>query len=112
MLNLDSCRNVLIVGYGVSGKSAYEFLKKRGLEVFVYDDRDEDIPDRVVDVRCQNFDAVIKSPSIPFMSHNCHHLIKDANEVGIPVEEEFFYVKNKPNDEQKKQAADFARKFI
>lgn len=85
MLNLDSCRNVLIVGYGVSGKSAYEFLKKRGLEVFVYDDRDEDIPDRVVDVRCQNFDVVIKSPAIPFMSHNCHHLIKEANEIGIPV---------------------------
>ena len=85
MLNLDSCRNVLVVGYGVSGKSAYEFLKKRGLNVSVYDDRDEEIPDRVADAQCRDFDVVIKSPSIPFMSHNCHSVIKEANEAAIPV---------------------------
>ena len=85
MLSLDSFRNVLIVGYGVSGKSVYEFLKKRGVNVSVYDDKAGDIPDRIIDVHCKDFDVVIKSPSIPFMSHNCHPVIKEANEVGIPV---------------------------
>ncbi len=85
MLNLDSCRNVLVVGYGVSGKSVYEFLKKRGVNVSVYDDRDGNIPDRVMDVQCKHFDVVIKSPSIPFMLHNCHPVIKEANDTGIPV---------------------------
>ena len=55
--------------------------------------------------------AVVFSTS--WLSKHSVDLIKNGlNEVGIPVEEEFFYVKNKPSDEQKKQAADFARKFI
>ena len=55
--------------------------------------------------------AVVFSTS--WISKHSVDLIKNGlKEVGIPVEEEFFYVKNKPNDEQKKQAADFARKFI
>lgn len=55
--------------------------------------------------------AVVFSTS--WLSKHSVDLIKNGlKEAGIPVEEEFFYVKNKPNDEQKKQAADFARKFI
>ena len=55
--------------------------------------------------------AVVFSTS--WLSKHSVDLIKSGlKEAGIPVEEEFFYVKNKPNDEQKKQAADFARKFI
>ena len=55
--------------------------------------------------------AVVFSTS--WLSKHSVDLIKNGlKEVGIPVEEEFFYVKNKPSDEQKKQAADFARKFI
>lgn len=55
--------------------------------------------------------AVVFSTS--WISKHSVDLIKNSlKEAGIPVEEEFFYVKNKPNDEQKKQAADFARKFI
>lgn len=55
--------------------------------------------------------AVVFSTS--WLSKHSVDLIKNGlKEFGIPVEEEFFYVKNKPNDEQKKQAADFARKFI
>lgn len=55
--------------------------------------------------------AVVFSTS--WLSKHSVDLIKNGlNEAGIPVEEEFFYVKNKPSDEQKKQAADFARKFI
>ena len=48
-----------------------------------------------------------------WLSKHSVDLIKNGlREAEIPVEEEFFYVKNKPSDEQKKQAADFARKFI
>lgn len=55
--------------------------------------------------------AVVFSTS--WLSKHSVDLIKSGlKEAGIPVEEEFFYVKNKPNDEQKKQAADFARKFM
>lgn len=55
--------------------------------------------------------AVVFSTS--WISKHSVDLIKNSlKEAGISVEEEFFYVKNKPNDEQKKQAADFARKFI
>ena len=55
--------------------------------------------------------AVVFSTS--WLSKHSVDLIKNGlKEVEIPVEEEFFYVKNRPNDEQKKQAADFARKFI
>ena len=55
--------------------------------------------------------AVVFSTS--WLSKHSVDLIKNGlKEAGIPVEEEFFYVKNKPSDKQKKQAADFARKFI
>ena len=55
--------------------------------------------------------AVVFSTS--WLSKHSVDLIKNGlKEAGVPVEEEFFYVKNKPSDEQKKQAADFARKFI
>lgn len=55
--------------------------------------------------------AVVFSTS--WLSKHSVDLIKNGlREACIPVEEEFFYVKNQPSDEQKKQAADFARKFI
>lgn len=55
--------------------------------------------------------AVVFSTS--WLSKHSVDLIKNGlRETGISVEEDFFYVKNKPSDEQKKQAADFARKFI
>ena len=55
--------------------------------------------------------AVVFSTS--WLSKHSVDLTKNGlREAEIPVEQEFFYVKNKPSDEQKKQAADFARKFI
>ena len=66
MLDIRTCRNVLIVGYGVSGKSAYEFLKSNGLSVTVYDDGDGSIPDKVSKLS-NDVDLVVKSPSVPFM---------------------------------------------
>ncbi|MBQ9335565.1 MAG: UDP-N-acetylmuramoyl-L-alanine--D-glutamate ligase [Alphaproteobacteria bacterium] len=84
VLDIRTCRNVLIVGYGVSGKSAYEFLKSNGLHVTVYDDGDGNIPDKVSELS-NDIDLVVKSPSVPFMDHNCHRIIKQAKESNIPV---------------------------
>lgn len=44
--------------------------------------------------------------------HSIDLIKKGLSEAGIPVEEEFFHVKSKPNDDQLKDAAAFARKFI
>lgn len=85
MIDIDSCQNVLIVGYGISGKSTYEFLKKKGFNVLVYDDHNTQIPDKIEKVIWNNIDLVIKSPAIPFMEHNCHKTIREANENEVPV---------------------------
>ncbi len=54
--------------------------------------------------------AVVFSTS--WISKHSVDLIKDAlSEAGIPVEEEFFYVKNKASEEEKKSAEEFAKKF-
>lgn len=44
--------------------------------------------------------------------HSIDLIRKGLSEAGIPVETESFYVKNKPNETQLKEAADFARKYI
>lgn len=85
MLDVGSLRNALIVGYGVSGKSACEFLRKHGVDVSVYDDVALDIPGGVRQIPWDNIELVIKSPSVPVMPHNCHDVIKQANARGIPV---------------------------
>ena len=55
--------------------------------------------------------AVVFSTS--WISRHALDLIrKGLSEAGIPVEEETFYVKNRPNAEQLRQAAAFARKFL
>ena len=55
--------------------------------------------------------AVIFSTS--WISKHAIDLIKKGlGEAGIPVVEESFYVKNKPNSEQLKAAEAFARKFL
>lgn len=54
--------------------------------------------------------AVIFSTS--WISRHSIDLIRKAlEEKGIPVAEETFYVKNRPNTEQLQEAADFARKM-
>ena len=85
MLDINSFHNILVVGYGVSGKSVHEFLKNKGFRVFVYDDKDEKAPDKISDINWSEIDLVIKSPAIPFMDHNCHPVIKQANDHEIPV---------------------------
>ena len=55
--------------------------------------------------------AVVFSTS--WISKHSIDLIKKAlSEAGISVVSESFYVKNKPNDEQLKATADFARKYL
>lgn len=55
--------------------------------------------------------AVVFSTS--WISKHAIDLIKKGlGEAGIPVVEESFYVKNKPNSEQLKAAEAFARKFL
>jgi flavodoxin len=44
--------------------------------------------------------------------HSVDLIKKGLTDAGIPVETEFFYVKNAPSEEQLKDAAAFARKFL
>ncbi len=64
----------LVLGYGVSGKSASHLLKKQGYEVFVYDDNfSVNVP---LDV-----DLVVKSPGIP----QNHPLLEKLRKRGVEV---------------------------
>lgn len=55
--------------------------------------------------------AVVLSTS--WISKHAMDLMKKGlTDAGIPVEEETFYVKNKPNGEQLKAAEAFARKYL
>ncbi len=85
MIDISGKCNVLVLGYGVSGKSIYKFLKEKGHDVFVFEDSDADVPDRITDIDWNNIDFLVKSPSIPFMSFNCHHVVEEAIKNGIPV---------------------------
>lgn len=44
--------------------------------------------------------------------HSIDLIKKNLSEAGIPVENETFYVKNKPSEAQLREAAEFAGKFI
>jgi UDP-N-acetylmuramoylalanine--D-glutamate ligase len=77
--------SILILGYGISGKSVYRFLRERGHNVCVFDDFEANVPDRVTEVSWPNIDVVIKSPSIRIMPHNCHPVVKEAEQKEIPV---------------------------
>ena len=81
MKNIEKFNQILIVGYGVSGKSVFNFLTKRGFCVSVYDDQISSINNKVLD----GIELIIKSPSIPIMKHNCHTIIKEAQNLNIPI---------------------------
>ena len=55
--------------------------------------------------------AVIFSTSW-LSKHSVELIKKRLSENGIAVENDYFYVKNKPSEAQKKDAAVFARKFV
>ena len=86
MIDIDSCKGILVVGYGISGKSVYNFLKTKNLNLKVFDDLNQDILDRFdPNNDWDKIDLVIKSPSIHSMNHNCHPVINEANLRNIPV---------------------------
>ena len=71
--------NVLLVGYGVSGVSVFDFLKSKGNNVLVYDNyKGEGIPNKLTNIDWNTIDYVVKSPSIHIMPHNIHPIIKEA----------------------------------
>ena len=71
--------NILLVGYGISGVSVFNFLKSKGNNVLVYDDyKNDDIPNKVNNIDWNNIDYVVKSPSIHIMYHNIHPIIQEA----------------------------------
>ena len=71
--------NILLVGYGTSGVSIFNFLKSRGNNVFVYDDyKSNEIPNKITNVNWNSIDYVVKSPSIHIMHHNIHPIIQEA----------------------------------
>ena len=55
--------------------------------------------------------AVVFSTSA-ISKHSIDLIKKGLAEAGIPVEEESFYVKSKPGDDQLKAAAEFAKKYL
>ena len=81
-INISNIKNILVIGYGVTGKSVYNFLKKlKGHNVVVYDDsKQQNIPNCVTDIDWNNIDLVIKSPAIHIMPHNRHKIIAEALE--------------------------------
>ncbi len=71
--------NILVVGYGISGKSVASFLTKKGHNVYVYDDNDAlTIPNHVTYINWNEIDIVVKSPSVHIMPHNRHQIVDDA----------------------------------
>jgi UDP-N-acetylmuramoylalanine--D-glutamate ligase len=75
----------LILGYGTSGRSTAKFLEANGHEVVIFDDNIASTHSLIHSSGFNNLDAVVKSPGVPFMSHNIHPLVKMANEVEVPV---------------------------
>lgn len=70
----------LVIGLGISGKSATLFLRKKGYEVVEFDDMLAPIPIRDI----EEFAFVVLSPGVP--PH--HHLCLRAKMAGIPVKGE------------------------
>lgn len=70
----------LVIGLGISGKSAVSFLESKGYQVVGFDDRIA-----LVDIgEMRDFSLVILSPGIP----QSHPLCQRATELGIPIKGE------------------------
>lgn len=71
----------LIIGFGVSGKAAAQFLKSRGHEVVAVDKSKEGALPDTPDFPMEGFDQVILSPGVPYE----HPLVQKAIQMGIEV---------------------------
>ena len=76
-------KNVLILGYGVSGQSAELFVSQRGAKVFIYDEKP--IKPRlgcaVSDIPKEHIDLCVTSPGFSLN----HPILQNLQERGIPV---------------------------
>ncbi len=85
MLDITKPRRFLVLGCGVSGVSTARFLKYKEHDVITFDDKLDSFDDFINSIDFSQFDAVVKSPGIPFMPHNAHPLVLRANDYGIPI---------------------------
>lgn len=69
-------QKALVIGFGRSGKSASSFLKKRGYQVFIYDEHQTEFGNyaSMGQKGVENFPLVILSPGIP----DQHPLVQEA----------------------------------
>lgn len=93
-------KSILILGYGVSGKSAAKALLEKGLDVYVYDDRiktQEDIVEdqlnnkicfllNSLDVFSQEFDLIMKSPGIKPTNEIISKLLLEGKKIVSDIE--------------------------
>jgi UDP-N-acetylmuramoylalanine--D-glutamate ligase len=77
--------NILVIGFGISGQSAHQFLTSLGHTIIGFDDRQ--LPDEITPFKSwDGIDEVFISPGIPFESHNCHPMIQQAKQRAIPIQ--------------------------
>lgn len=94
MFDFSFPRNVVVIGAGISGRSVFEFLQNRGHNVILYDDSFQKKPN----IDLKNTDVVVQSPGIPFMPHNRHSILKEADVYGLPVISTFdVFISYNPN---------------
>lgn len=72
---------ILVIGYGVSGKSAAALLKEQGHDVVVVDKKADGFPKDSADFLLDGFSQVILSPGIP----QTHPIVQKAFSLGIEV---------------------------
>jgi UDP-N-acetylmuramoylalanine--D-glutamate ligase len=70
--------NVLIIGYGASGKACKEHLEYLGHKVFIYDDKDVKQKGQVSshDIESLKIDLAILSPGVSFKHSVCQSLVQ------------------------------------
>lgn len=76
-------KNVLILGYGVSGQSAELFISQRGGKVFIYDEKPikPKLGCAVSDVLNEHFDLCVTSPGFSLD----HPVLRSLKDRGVPV---------------------------
>ena len=77
----SSSKNFLIFGFGVSGQSVFKFLIKQGHNVAVFDEAENEAPNKVLKIDYENTDIIIKSPSVKLD----HPVLEKAREKQIPI---------------------------